>query len=51
VATGKAAGILTPDAAFARRCMALGTRFTALALDLGLLAGAARGLVAQFRAP
>ncbi|MGL6212167.1 MAG: HpcH/HpaI aldolase family protein [Paracoccaceae bacterium] len=49
VATGKAAGILTPDDAFARRCMALGTRFTALGLDLGLLAAAARGLVAGFR--
>lgn len=49
VAVGCPVGILTLDRAFARRCIALGTTFTAVGLDLALLAGAARGLAAEFR--
>lgn len=49
VATGKAAGILTLDQAFARRCMALGTTFTAVGMDIQLLVQGARGLAAAFR--
>ena len=36
VAAGKPAGILTFDQAFARTCMAWGTRFTAVGMDLAL---------------
>jgi 4-hydroxy-2-oxoheptanedioate aldolase len=50
VASGKPGGILTADAAFARRCIGLGTRFTAVGVDIGLLARAADALAAQFRA-
>lgn len=49
VAAGVPAGILTLDQAFARRCMALGTTFTAVGVDLVLLASAARGLAGSFR--
>lgn len=48
-ATGKPAGILTPDPDFARRCMAWGTTFTAVGMDIALLAGSARALAAGFR--
>ncbi len=48
-ATGKAAGILTFDHAFARNCMAWGTRFTAVGMDLSLLTHAARKLASDFR--
>lgn len=48
-AAGKPAGILTPDRTFARACIETGTVFTALGIDLGLLLGAARDLVADFR--
>jgi 4-hydroxy-2-oxoheptanedioate aldolase len=37
-ACGKPAGILTADAGFAGRCIALGTTFTAVAIDVGILA-------------
>lgn len=50
VAAGKPAGILTLDPDFAHQCIAWGTRFTALGMDIALLAGAARALVAGFRA-
>jgi 4-hydroxy-2-oxoheptanedioate aldolase len=50
-ATGKAAGILTFDAAFARSCMAWGSRFTAVGMDLALLVHAARALATEFRTP
>ena len=50
VAAGVPVGILTLDQAFARRCMALGTTFTAVGVDMVLLANAARGLAASFRA-
>lgn len=49
VAAGVPAGILTLDHAFARRCMALGTTFTAVGVDMVLLAAAARGLAVSFR--
>ena len=51
VATGKPAGILTLDPVFARTCIGWGTRFTALGMDIALLAHAARALVAGFRTP
>lgn len=49
VAAGKPAGILTLDPDLARRCMAWGTRFTAVGMDIALLAQAARGLAQRFR--
>jgi 4-hydroxy-2-oxoheptanedioate aldolase len=49
VAAGKPAGILATDPAFARRCMALGTTFTAVGIDAGLLARATERLAADFR--
>ncbi len=48
-ATGKAAGILTLDQGFARSCIGWGSRFTAVGVDLVLLAKAARDLAAAFR--
>ena len=48
-ATGKPAGILTSDAAFARACMGWGTRFTAVGMDIGLMLHAARSLAASYR--
>jgi 4-hydroxy-2-oxoheptanedioate aldolase len=49
VAAGKPAGILTFDAAFARSCMAWGTRFTAVGMDLALMVAAARRLAKDFQ--
>jgi 4-hydroxy-2-oxoheptanedioate aldolase len=37
-AAGKPAGILTPDQAYARHCIGLGTLFTAVGVDTGILA-------------
>ena len=48
-ACGKPAGILTPDEALARRYMALGTVFTAVGSDQGILARGADRLAALFR--
>jgi 4-hydroxy-2-oxoheptanedioate aldolase len=48
-ATGKAAGILTFDHAFARTCMSWGTTFTAVGMDLALMVQSARALAAEFR--
>lgn len=48
-AAGKPAGILTFDTAFARDCIAMGTRFTAVGMDLALMVQAARALSASFR--
>lgn len=48
VAAGKPAGILATDPAVAKGCIALGTTFTAVGLDLSLMVAAARGLRAQF---
>lgn len=46
---GKPAGVLTADAVLARRCMALGSVFTAVGVDVGLLARATETLAASFR--
>lgn len=48
VAAGKPAGILTLSPEFADRCIAWGTRFTAVGMDISLLTGAARSLAARF---
>jgi 4-hydroxy-2-oxoheptanedioate aldolase len=48
-ACGKPCGILTANAAFARRCIELGTRFTAVGVDVGILARGAEGLVQAFK--
>jgi 4-hydroxy-2-oxoheptanedioate aldolase len=48
VAAGRPAGILTLDPDFARQCMVWGTTFTAVGMDIALLAQAARGLRAGF---
>lgn len=47
-AHAKPAGILTSDQAFAQRCIALGTTFTAVGVDAGLLARGAEGLARHF---
>jgi 4-hydroxy-2-oxoheptanedioate aldolase len=48
-ACGKPAGILTPDTAFAQHCIEVGTVFTAVAIDIGILARGAERLAQQFR--
>ncbi|MGQ0564791.1 MAG: aldolase/citrate lyase family protein [Gemmobacter sp.] len=50
VAAGKPAGILTLDQDFARRCMDLGTTFTAVGMDIQILVQGARKLATDFRA-
>ena len=47
-ACGKPAGILTPDTAFAARCIELGTTFTAVGVDATILARATEALAKQF---
>ncbi len=47
-ATGKPAGILTTDTIFAKRCIELGTLFTAVGIDLGLMARGAENLRKTF---
>ena len=49
-AAGKPAGFLSLDPAFNRRCIALGTTFTAVGTDLALLARGADALRAEYRA-
>lgn len=49
-AIGKPAGILTPDVAFAKRCIEIGTLFTAVAIDAGILARGTEAVVRQFKA-
>ncbi|NEI23471.1 4-hydroxy-2-oxoheptanedioate aldolase [Rhizobium leguminosarum] len=49
VALGKPAGILTPDTRFAARCIELGTTFTAVGVDAGLLARGTEALAEKFR--
>jgi 4-hydroxy-2-oxoheptanedioate aldolase len=49
-AAGKPAGILTADVAFAKRCIALGTTFTAVGADVGILARGSEKLAKEFRA-
>ena len=47
-AAGKPAGILTGDPVFARRCIELGTTFTAVGIDLSLMLDGARARRAMF---
>jgi 4-hydroxy-2-oxoheptanedioate aldolase len=49
-AIGKPSGLLTPDQAFARRCLKLGAAFTAVGSDLALLARGSEALAERFRA-
>lgn len=49
IAAGKPAGILTTDETLARHYMQVGTTFTAVGMDITLLAQAARGLSQRFR--
>jgi 4-hydroxy-2-oxoheptanedioate aldolase len=49
VAAGKPAAILTLDPEFARRCIALGSTFTCVAVDIPELAKAAKAAAAAFR--
>lgn len=48
-AAGKPAGVLTYDVDFAKRCMALGSRFTAVGADLSLLLRGADRLLSEFK--
>jgi 4-hydroxy-2-oxoheptanedioate aldolase len=48
-ACGKPAGVLTTDPAFAQRCIDIGTTFTAVGVDAGVLAGETEKLAARFR--
>ncbi|MFG1230273.1 4-hydroxy-2-oxoheptanedioate aldolase [Xanthobacter wiegelii] len=48
-AAGKPAGILTGDTAFAKRCIDLGTTFTAIGVDAGILARNLEQLLSAFR--
>jgi len=50
IASGKAAGTITPDIAQAQRYLDMGCTFVAVGLDARLLAGAARSLRRQFGA-
>ncbi|CAN5918495.1 4-hydroxy-2-oxoheptanedioate aldolase [soil metagenome] len=49
VATGKFAGILTPDEAYNKHCLELGARFVAVGSDSGLLARQSEALAARFK--
>jgi 4-hydroxy-2-oxoheptanedioate aldolase len=49
-ACGKPAGILTGDTAFAQRCIEIGTTFTAVGVDVGILARGTEKLALQFQA-
>ena len=46
---GKPAGILTGDKAIAKRCIELGTTFTAVGVDAGILANETSRLAGEFR--
>ncbi len=48
-ACGMPSGILTPDTAFAKHCIELGTSFTAVGMDAGILARGTEALARQFR--
>ncbi|MEH6727962.1 MAG: aldolase/citrate lyase family protein, partial [Hyphomicrobiales bacterium] len=50
-AAGKPAGILTPNNEFASRCIELGTLFTAVGNDMGVLLGGAEALAHKFVKP
>jgi 4-hydroxy-2-oxoheptanedioate aldolase len=49
VAAGKPAGVLTADAAFARRCLDLGATFVGVGIDVGVLARQTEALARSFR--
>lgn len=49
-AAGKPAGVLTYDRDFARRCMELGSLFTAVGADLSILLRGVEGLAGEFKA-
>lgn len=49
VAAGKPVGIFTTDEDYARRCMSLGTTFTAVGMDVGVLARGTEELAARLR--
>jgi 4-hydroxy-2-oxoheptanedioate aldolase len=49
IAAGKPAGILTTNVNYAKHCMALGTCFTAVGIDAGILARGAEGVLEQVR--
>ncbi len=49
VAAGKPAAVLTQEPDFARRCIALGSTFTVVAVDIPELARAAKAAAAAFR--
>ena len=49
LAAGKAAGILSTDRAFARRCLDAGANFVAVGVDTSLLANAATELARAFK--
>jgi 4-hydroxy-2-oxoheptanedioate aldolase len=49
-AIGKPSGILTPDPVFAARCLELGSLFTAVGSDIGVLVRGTEALAAQFKA-
>lgn len=48
---GRPAGVLAADPALARRCIELGTTFTAVGIDVGILARTSEQLAGQFRSP
>jgi len=48
-ACGKPVGVLTTDATFARRCIELGTTFTAVAIDVGILARGSDQMAKRFQ--
>jgi 4-hydroxy-2-oxoheptanedioate aldolase len=48
---GRPSGILTPNTAFAHRCISLGTTFTAVGIDAGILARGTESLARQFQEP
>jgi 4-hydroxy-2-oxoheptanedioate aldolase len=48
--TGEPAGILTPDNAFAARCIEIGTLFMAVGVDAAMLVKATAPLARQFKA-
>lgn len=50
VATQKAAGVLTADGTFARRCLAAGASFVAVGTDVTLFSGATQALAGEFKA-
>ncbi len=46
---GRPVGVLATDPAFARRCIELGTTFTAVGADIGILARNSERLAREFK--